>query len=298
MMSSQCPPTSAADPRLPSLADIRRVMSEQSRSSTENLMQQMLCRLFALFLVTLTPVTARSADLPGINHLGFGDFRIGSSWVEAASSNGGTTLSSILMGYSFRVNGPAATTVPLDLDYLFQGELTFTGSGPQVVGSGIQQISVGFLGGRQTFFDQASIGGNSVDGRVATPGEGPGHAEFSVSSNAIYTITLLANASVSSVAGPTGVVGHLRSYTDPYLSIDSSFGASHPDYALEFSAGIENIAAVPEPRSFAMMMAGLLVLVLATPRGRNALQSEVQASTFGGRLTIDMFRHLTFQMRL
>ena len=46
-------------------------------------------------------------------------------------------------------------------------------------------------------------------------------------------------------------------YIDPYLSIDPTYLKEHPGVALNVEQGVGNIAPVPEPGSYALLIAGL-----------------------------------------
>jgi hypothetical protein len=60
---------------------------------------------------------------------------------------------------------------------------------------------------------------------------------------------------------------------DPYIFIDPVWLADHPGYSVVVSAGIGNaapsVAAIPEPQTFAMMLAGLGLLGFVTRRRKN-----------------------------
>lgn len=68
------------------------------------------------------------------------------------------------------------------------------------------------------------------------------------------TITLVSSVQMN------GTIGNVKAVLDPYIQIDPTFAALHPGYYLNFSAGVTNVAAVPEPETYAMMILGLGVV--------------------------------------
>jgi hypothetical protein len=78
-------------------------------------------------------------------------------------------------------------------------------------------------------------------------------------------ITGTVQGGVTGLLRPTGVptFGTATAFVDPLISIDPTFLALHPEYSIVVDAGIGNggVAAVPEPSSLALMMAGAFALV-------------------------------------
>jgi hypothetical protein len=57
-----------------------------------------------------------------------------------------------------------------------------------------------------------------------------------------------------------GAIGNVKAVLDPFIQINPTFALSHSDYYLHFSARINNVAAVPEPEIYALMILGLGVI--------------------------------------
>jgi hypothetical protein len=83
---------------------------------------------------------------------------------------------------------------------------------------------------------------------------------------ALYYVSMVAQATVMTNGG--GGSGHATVFLDPYFEIDPGF-ANASAYALQFSPGIEQSPPVPEPQTWAMLLAGLGLLAAAARRGRN-----------------------------
>lgn len=61
------------------------------------------------------------------------------------------------------------------------------------------------------------------------------------------------------------LAGSFRAFADPILTISSSF-AFRDLYAIEFSPNMVAAAPIPEPETYAMMLAGLGLLAFANRR--------------------------------
>ena len=88
---------------------------------------------------------------------------------------------------------------------------------------------------------------------------------------ASMAITATVQGGVTGLLKPTGIptFGTATAFVDPLIFIDPAFLALHPQYSIEVDAGIGNgnAAAVPEPGSLALMMAGAFVLVAYRRKG-------------------------------
>ena len=229
--------------------------------------------LATLALVVLPNFAATAAPLPPPSYIRFGDTEVGSSWVAASASNKGRTLSSSLMTYSFRVEGPADISVPLGVDYFFDFDLSFSGAGSRISAGGVMVIQIGWFGGRQLYYDQAQVSIRSDGQTPFISNMGFGEGSFEVLANTPYTVTLIANANSS---GDSGITSLIRTYADPYLAIDTSFAAGNPGYLVSFSPGIENVvtAPVPEASTAVLLLAGLGLLPGIAGRRREAAGSS------------------------
>ena len=80
------------------------------------------------------------------------------------------------------------------------------------------------------------------------------------------------SVAVSASAG-AGFSAYATATVDPYIFIDPAWLADHPNYSVAVSAGIGNaapgVAAIPEPQTYAMMLAGLGLLGFVARRRKN-----------------------------
>ena len=156
--------------------------------------------------------------------------------VFASAGPRGIAAASLL--YYWMVQGPAGTSVPLDLTYSAELSLPDGDSG---------SVSINFCGGHCS---GTALSPNSAASGVLTTEDVTG---------AVGTTTLTVGA-----AGTNPFVGGSAiAYIDPVISIDPSFAAIDPnyqqDYSIILSAGIGNSpASVPEPSSSALLAAGLI----------------------------------------
>jgi PEP-CTERM motif len=98
-------------------------------------------------------------------------------------------------------------------------------------------------------------------------------APVALSANTIYAINITAIASVGSCLSLSCPLqtGDAQAFTDPRFMIDPST-PNGSLYSLDFSAGIGNtaVAPVPEPATWALLVAGIAVFGAARPRTMRA----------------------------
>lgn len=215
--------------------------------------------------ISLFPAIGAAADLPALSKFGLGNYEFGTSWASSTASfetqsNGANSAS---LRYFFRIDGPSAVVVPIDVEYYIFGTVSqswvglpttadltaFTSSG--------SQISVQTLGNARLAKAEATF---KITGKTSTHTGAAGNGTFhlSLQSNQIYSVLLTAVASVSAAPGVSNSFNSFsHAYADPFISIGTTFHENNPDYSLSFSTGISNVVAVPEPSSFALMLGGI-----------------------------------------
>lgn len=167
------------------------------------------------------------------------------------------------LNYSFRLDGPADTIVPL-IAYASMALTKDAGFGRVYAGLNIHD---GFAYVASKGFELGN------DDGAATVGFSGGIA-FEGHSGAVGEFNLYASANSYSLTG--------SAFVDPYLIIDPAFALVDPDYAskyrLSFSVGAGNAAPgiVPEPDSWVMLITGF-GLVGAAARRRH--RSQPRAAT-------------------
>jgi hypothetical protein len=102
-------------------------------------------------------------------------------------------------------------------------------------------------------------------------GAGQFSGSFSLLAGATYTTSMTAKSIITTFAssGATAINASAYGLVDPYYYIDPVWLTSNPGYSLAFDANISNVVAVPEPETYAMMMAGLGVMGVVGRRRKN-----------------------------
>lgn len=159
--------------------------------------------------------------------------------------------------YSFRLNGPADTIVPL-IAYTSISVIRDAGLGRVYAGL---EIYDGFSYVASKAFELGDADGAGTVGFT-------GGIAFDGHTGATGEFNLYASANSWSLTG--------SAFVDPYLIIDPAYGLIDPDYAskysLSFSQGAGNVApGVPEPASWALMIVGFGLVGAAARRRQGAL---------------------------
>jgi len=157
--------------------------------------------------------------------------------------------------YSFMVTGPAGAagmSVPIDVDAL----VAYTVTGARFDNPPTSfQVSAGFE--LNNFSFGYAVGCSSAGG--CTPDGVSNVLQTTVRVGDVNTITLLSSAFIANFVTQTNTV--ITARADPLITFDPSFDST--GLSLQFSPGIANDAAVPEPGSLGVVgtlaIAGLLV---------------------------------------
>ncbi len=163
-----------------------------------------------------------------------------------------------VFGYFFEVSGPT-TTYPMPVPVRFSGTYNAAVSDHGSGGAGVD-----------VFYniDMGAARGGFQCGRDVPAGCGDGMfgGTVSVTANAEHSVRLdlqlRARASGFGVSSAKGAI-------DPYLYIEPSWAAAHPDYSLSVFGVGNSPAAVPEPETYSMILAGLGLLGFAARRGKS-----------------------------
>ena len=182
----------------------------------------------------------------------------------SGESSGASNSMSAGLTYSYVINGPAIDLL-VPMFATFHLGATATGGLP---GSEVLANATLFIRG----VNGTSIGRQEI--AQSCPGCGPldfrGTLSFLQLSGHFDRVELSVAASTSAGAGISALA---TAFVDPYIFIDPAWLADHPGYSVAVSAGIGNaapgVAAIPEPQTYAMMLAGLGLLGFAVRRRKN-----------------------------
>jgi hypothetical protein len=161
------------------------------------------------------------------------------------------------LGLASTQTGPSGSTVGANI--------SFTLVGVGVAGSILIHDYANLIGDPSSL----SYGGNAIsDGKNAVIDE---NGLYTFSTYTRYNITLSADTSAfANAAGIGSSSVKSYAYIDPFFQIDPSVDTG--SYSILISAGISNLAPVPEPESYAMLLAGL-GLIGAALKHRKAKQA-------------------------
>ena len=167
--------------------------------------------------------------------------------------------------YSYVVDGAEADLlVPMIATFALGVSATGapTGTANEVVSNADAELFVGGLnGGFNRSLNATSLGPHPLDIDESV--------SFNVLAGRVESVSLVIRAGAR-------LDGVAHAFVDPILTIDPVFALSHPGYSVIVSAGIGNaapVAAVPEPETYALLLAGLAVT------GWTARQRRKDAST-------------------
>lgn len=144
-----------------------------------------------------------------------------------------------ILSYYFQIAGPAGTLVPISV-----------ASTHSLAANGSAQAGFSLTVANQTI----DIG-NCYFANLAACGVHDSVTTLSLMSNQIYGVTMM--TAMANNLGP----GAATAFLDPRFDFASGFAAA--GYAFEFSPGIGNgvgVAAVPEPESWLLLLAGLTTI--------------------------------------
>lgn len=165
--------------------------------------------------------------------------------VTSSLSGPGQAISQAYEEYWFGVSGPAGVSVPIIIQASgsVTQSLTTPNSAQLYLGtpSGTSLLASACLG---TPAINCSGLGSKANFSIATP--------ITVISGANYNLQMDVYAVAQIAAGQDEQSASI----DPFLSIDPAFLLDNPGFSLEFSSGIVNVSAVPEPSTWAMMILG------------------------------------------
>ena len=178
--------------------------------------------------------------------------------------DGGSNSSSAGLTYSYGLDGPAIDLlVPLFATFRVFASASGGAPGSEVLAN----ATLGIRGVNGTSFNRAEIAQSCAG---CGPLEFKGTLSFLQLSGHFDKVELSVATSTSAGAGVSALA---RAFVDPYIFIDPAWLADHPGYSVVVSAGIGNaapgVAAIPEPQTYAMMLAGLGLLGFAAHRRRN-----------------------------
>ena len=222
----------------------------------------------ALQLALLSPALALPAALPAVQIQGGGPGTAsGTSWVSAAMGSvtdisGIGHLNTISMIYYFEVDGPAAATLSVDVDYVFDTTASLTWTEPTFPNAGRSQSATTALLIQRfstIVFKDSAESSRTVGKKTAKDtNQGLHHATVLVSENLPYGVTLTAFAGANYVPPATSAS---FAYADPRITISAASVRAFPDYSIRFSDGIDNVVtSVPEVPIQALLLSGLAVL--------------------------------------
>jgi PEP-CTERM motif len=189
--------------------------------------------------------------------------------VSAQGGCGSCAGASAALTYSMEVNAPAGsavTSVPVSIAYFLgaQNNPLLAGSAPsyyerstadiEIAGGGIQVTGSVCAGGSNPF---AGCSGQTAD-----------YKNFS--STEQVTVGSLVTISISSLT-QNDFGSDDSAFVDPDFQIDPTFLANNPGFSLSFSEGVENVTAVPEASTWAMMMLGFFGVGFAAYRRRSSV---------------------------
>ncbi len=196
----------------------------------------------------------------------------------SATAIGGTDsafASAQISYYAYVVGAPLGDIVPLHLIGAY--DMSSDGAGQATVKITTEALAAGFVDSFPNVIDQACNRGRGACGddqhfdlafNIGYPVPGD-----SGDVDVLYEkITLLTSASVFEES-PLG--NNAFAFIDPIVTIDAAYLASHPGVSVKLAAGLGNSFAaaggVPEPASWALMIAGFGLAGAALRRRRTAL---------------------------
>jgi hypothetical protein len=201
-----------------------------------------------------------------------------SNLLGQAGLNGGGTMT-----YTFEVAASPFTTVPVDFFGIFSsfqtaaGSLASTSISVQTTNSSVSTYAIvqtylygdcGNPGCLQFTTYNAKVAYTQSDAQHVD-GSFQGTLNMRTGANGTVggSVQLYAGANLSVFPG-TASAG---SYIDPHFEINAAFLAANPGATLTLSTGVGNeVLAVPEPGSYALMLAGLAVVAFRSRRLKGA----------------------------
>jgi len=189
------------------------------------------------FTATGSPLPAMSLEVSNMNSINSTSSHI---WASA------------VFGYTFEIFGPVSASVPLVFSGTYSGDYSNGNWGTNTIVN--YRVADDAAGGFQCGRDFNS---------------GCGHGTFGgtilVKSNYEYPVYLYLD--IGAFAQDVDSTSASASI-DPYLYIDPTWAADHPGYSLSVFGVGNSVPAVPEPETYAMMLAGLGLLGMMARRRR------------------------------
>ncbi|MDN3922937.1 PEP-CTERM sorting domain-containing protein [Roseateles violae] len=172
--------------------------------------------------------------------------------------------------YEFMVVGPEASP-PVRVDMTVAGRV--------VADADIR----GAFSLKSTWALDSSLGGRLLSGGIETPtlqshynDEYHETAHLAITPNSRIKVSMFVDVFIAAGGGPGGSAYAL---VDPVFAFGPGVG---PEYSFAFSPGVGNLPLVPEPHSFILMSAGLLVLGWRIRRASFAPQRAVATASDAG----------------
>ena len=203
--------------------------------------------------VTLTDFGTQSLSLVNVGSVTMSAAGTPSPLLQADADVAGTALfgrAVVSLSYVFAVVGPQAF-VPVTVDVHGAASATASSGASFVVQSRWSM-----------FFDEFNpVAGDAIQ-TPQTFGTSfsqafDRHLELTLIANLPYTITMVVDAEAA--ATPAGSQAHATAMVDPLFTLGD--GADPQLYSLQFSSGIGNVAAVPEPPPLALWLLGAAALL-------------------------------------
>jgi hypothetical protein len=204
------------------------------------------------------------------------DIHLSGSAVSSATANATVNLAVPTLGVSGSVDGPASAVSDSNLQLSYQFEVLGTLSGlvPVAVSAfGLANSTGAFVPLLQASLHITGNAGDIINQATNGAGSWTVNGSYQFQANQLYTVLM----GVTGVA-ETGGAGGASTYS---ATVDPMFDIVDPNfiglYTLEFSPGILNASAAPEPSTWAMMILGFAGIGAMTYHRRKSAMLSLAA---------------------